>query len=266
MGRDPPIILVHGKSRFDVLLRHSIGQGSETASNHYFRGIGAALCHAGFEAFCSYVGGSVSVEVRAEKLRREILRITRDFELYPRVHIIAYSMGGIDARLMIYKHDMADRVANLTTLGSPHLGASLADVAMAEYPALIRLARRIGLDYTGIADLTTRRRSEFNEEAASFERRRGVKYGTIAGAQDPSRMGPMLRRLSEIIAAREGPNDGMVSLVSARWRDDVHVRDLDANHLNMIGWREREEAESGSTSTDFNRWIQDVYVNIARTL
>ena len=44
-----------------------------------------------------------------------------------KVHIIAHSMGGLDSRRMIVDLGMADKVASLTTIGTPHRGTILAD-------------------------------------------------------------------------------------------------------------------------------------------
>jgi triacylglycerol esterase/lipase EstA (alpha/beta hydrolase family) len=41
------------------------------------------------------------------------------------VHIIAHSMGGLDARhLIVDIVTMADKVGTLATIGTPHLGTS----------------------------------------------------------------------------------------------------------------------------------------------
>jgi len=58
-------------------------------------------------------------------LKNEIIRITDNFSRYPRVHIIAHSMGGLDARLMIYRYRLEDRVASLTTVGTPILAVPM---------------------------------------------------------------------------------------------------------------------------------------------
>ena len=42
------------------------------------------------------------------------------------MHLIAHSMGGLDARHMIVREGMAERVASLTTVGTPHNGTPVA--------------------------------------------------------------------------------------------------------------------------------------------
>ena len=56
----------------------------------------------------------------------------------PKVHIIAHSMGGLDARHMIVDLGMADKVASLTTIGTPHRGTILADHLLDHGGAMLR--------------------------------------------------------------------------------------------------------------------------------
>ncbi len=233
---------------------------------HYFRRIRSALLAAGFETFHSNVGWGDPVEARAGRLRREILRLTRDFQLHDKVHIIGHSMGGLDARRMIFRHRMEDRVASLTTIGTPHLGTVIADLGIGRLEAVIPMIGALGLDISGLADLTTQRCRAFNEEADAFERSNGVKYQTYAGCQERSRVYSMLKLTYDFILSREGPNDGLVSVDSARWREDVHVRDLDADHLNQIGWCDTNEPEYRTDREGFERRMREVYLEIARGL
>ena len=54
------------------------------------------------------------------------------------VHLIAHSMGGLDARYMISCLDMADHVLTLTTLGTPHRGTSFADWGVSRLERIVR--------------------------------------------------------------------------------------------------------------------------------
>ncbi len=46
-----------------------------------------------------------------------------------RAHIIAHSMAGLDARWVITQNGMADRIASLTTIATPHRGTTLGNIA-----------------------------------------------------------------------------------------------------------------------------------------
>lgn len=207
-----PIILVHGLCPFDQILRpFSKLDNRDDDRFHYFRKIRSTLAANGFEAFHSRVSWAGSLARRASDLKREITRITDNFSKWPRVHIIAHSMGGLDARLMIVKYRMADRVASLTTIGTPHWGSSFADWRMKRYGALLGLVRPLGLDLYGLKDLTRASCRRFNERTEKFERGNGVLYQTYGGVEPVERIFRPLRDSYRIIWEEEGENDGSVS-------------------------------------------------------
>src|SRR5436190_277798 len=75
-----------------------------------------------------------------------------------KVIIIAHSMGGLDARYMISRLGMADRVAALVTLSTPHHGSPYADWCLKNLGmklGAMKVARLLGLDVQAIADLST---------------------------------------------------------------------------------------------------------------
>ncbi len=51
-----------------------------------------------------------------------------------KVHIVAHSMGGLDARYLVSKLGWGDRVATLTTISTPHRGSRIADVLVKAIP------------------------------------------------------------------------------------------------------------------------------------
>jgi hypothetical protein len=81
---------------------------------------------------------------RADKIenRGRVLRQTIEDELkkWPtgtRVHILAHSMGGLDSRWALAQDGMADKIASLTTIATPHRGTSLGDLAYDELPIIL---------------------------------------------------------------------------------------------------------------------------------
>lgn len=122
-----PIILAHGISPFDrVIHPFSEIDNRDDDRCHYFRKIRSSLIKNGYLAFHNRVGWT-------SDLKKEITRITKNFTRWPKVHIIAHSMGGLDARQMIFRYQMQDRIASLTTIGTPHLGTSFADWGMKRF-------------------------------------------------------------------------------------------------------------------------------------
>lgn len=262
-----PIILAHGICPFHRLLPfNSSHDNSSDDSFHYFRKIRSSLISSGFSVFHAKVSWSSSLETRALDLRNEIVTITRSFSRWPGVHIIAHSMGGLDARYMIYRYGMEKHVISLTTIGTPHLGTSYADWGLRNYSFVIRLAGILSLDLTGFRDLSREECMRRNSVLADFEKDNGVRYRTVAGIQPRVRIFRLFRFSYGIIWREEGENDGLVSLPSAKWKDEFFLGIMDADHLNQIGWWEGSEGKAGFRREEFERGIRDYYHSIAMGL
>lgn len=109
-----PIVLAHGMSGFDSLF----------GVVDYWPGIVSALQSDGAEVFVTEVSQFNQTEARGEQLLaqiEEIVAITGE----PKVNIIGHSHGGLDARYVAAMRP--DLVASVTTVGTPHHGAELAD-------------------------------------------------------------------------------------------------------------------------------------------
>lgn len=109
-----PIVLAHGMSGFDSLF----------GVVDYWPGIVTALESGGAEVFVTEVSQFNQSEARGAQLLaqvEEIVAITGE----AKVHIIGHSHGGFDARYVAAMRP--DLVASVTTVGTPHQGAELAD-------------------------------------------------------------------------------------------------------------------------------------------
>jgi triacylglycerol lipase len=267
MSTSYPIILAHGICPFDRIINPLFHRDNGPKDRlHYFRKIRSTLLAHGFEAFHARVSWGAELERRARDLKNEISYITDQFTRWPRVHIIAHSMGGLDSRWMIYKYRMEDRVASLTTIGAPHLGSSYAERRLKRSGWLIHAAGYLGLNIRGLRDLTPESCHERNRIMEDFEKNNRVLYQTIAGAQPIERTFVLLRPSFRAIWEEEGENDGLVSLRSALWKDEYFMKKIDADHLNQIGWWDRGEARSGMDRKTFEARIQEVYLEIAKGL
>jgi triacylglycerol lipase len=263
-----PIILAHGICRFDQWLNVTFGVDNQSDDRlHYFKRIRSTLIAHGFTVFHSRVGWADGVETRAEQLRDELIKHTKGFTRSAKVHIIAHSMGGLDARHMIYNYRLEERVASLTTIGTPHKGSSFADWGLPRINRVAKTLASLGLNVTGFEDLRTDACKVFNEKVEEFERGNGVKYQTYAGVQPRKRIFWPLRLLPyDIIEQREGPNDGLVSLESAKWRPEVFKGQIDADHLNEVGWCDLAEPGGLLHPGRFEARIRQFYVDVANGL
>jgi triacylglycerol lipase len=218
-----PIVLVHGLLGYD-----QIRCGRWTLVE-YFRGIGRALLAAGNRVLVPRLSPTQGVGDRARQLQRYIHQSAGTEP----VHVIAHSMGGLDARHMISNLGMADRVLTLTTVGTPHRGSPCADLGIRYLGAVVRpLLDFLRIPYQAYFDLTTNSCRMFNERTPDAP---GVRYFSVAGRIE----GPWqsLRWLpgQKLVERVEGPNDGVVSVASATWGENLDV--WPGDHLNLINWK-----------------------------
>lgn len=180
--------------------------------HNYFSVLREFLEQRGFRALFPLVLPTGGVIERARQLRDQIRRWTHE-----PVNLIAHSMGGLDCRYLITHLGMADQVRSLTTISTPHRGTYLADWFQANYrrrvPLLLTL-EALGINVDGFRDCQVAACQAFNEQTPDVA---GVRYFSYGGDVPQTRVSPMLRRGWALLHAVEGPNDGLVSVASARW-------------------------------------------------
>jgi triacylglycerol lipase len=222
--RDPrlrhPVVLAHGVLGFDKI---AIGGRDHS----YFRGVTGHLTRVGAEVHRPRVPPSASIAMRAEAFARMVRELPAK-----KVNVIAHSMGGLDVRYAIAKLGLGDRIASLTTIGTPHLGTPLANLG-ARLSDLLRLKLLLGrvLDIDAFYDLTTERMQAFNRDVADV---RGVHYGSIVARVERARANPLLWPSHLYLSERSGANDGIVPFESQRWGEVL--KEIDADHWAQIGW------------------------------
>jgi triacylglycerol lipase len=141
-------------------------------------------------------------------------------------------MGGLDARYLIARLSMADRVLTLTTLGTPHRGTTFADWGIRRLGRIAQpLFEILGIPPHGFYDLTTAKCRAFNEQVPDAP---GVRYFSVAGRHVGSWLHPEWQLPHRIVTQCEGPNDGIVSLASASYGESSEV--WEGNHLSLIHW------------------------------
>lgn len=273
-----PIVLAHGVCRFDVLWNAALeaDNNDDPAIDrlHYFKGVRTMLRQKGYRVYHSSVSWGAGVDQRAEDLRRNLLHALEDCGAQ-RANIIAHSMGGLDARHMLFNDRNRDRiherVASLTTISTPHRGSPFADWGIDHLPFAVPLARKIGLDLSAMKDLRVSSCRAFNEnpEVRDFEAEceRTVQFRTYAGRQAFWGVFNPLRLPFYIIEKKEGENDGLVSVASAKWEERYFQGTLDgADHLNELGWWDTDQLWAGENPEELLRRVHAFYARIAQEL
>lgn len=289
----PPLVLAHGITRPDYLIDYVIRKFNLPLYDfsliadrfHYFKGIAGHLKKHGFEVYHTSVSFAADVDTRGRDLRREIERILAAMG-HEQVHIIGHSMGGLDARHMIVNENMADKVASLTTLGTPHLGASIATWALENgFDKIIETLRKV-INLEGCNSLTPAACQKFNEAARNAEALNPVFYQTFAAAQKRELTFLPFQKTWQIVYDNEGDNDGLVALKSQQWTPELradngvvkpvaqHDFPFAADHVNQMGWWHWNgvqdskwwDAKLFREKKEFEAKVKNVYLQIAQGL
>ncbi len=285
-----PIVLAHGIARFDALLEILRKKGNlpDTPLGdefHYFKGIKPHLEANGFRVFHPNQDFAGPVQFRAEQLKARVDEVLSNTGA-AKVHLIGHSMGGLDARHMIVDHGMAEKVASLTTIGTPHLGTVLADHVLGNGGEFFMEIMRRVINLDGFADLTVTACETFNRRAEDSEARNSVAYQAYASIEDIHLIFAPLLPAWIFIRNHDGRNDGLVSFRSQQWKPELVASDgtrkpvaqkefpFPADHLNQVGWWDPQEALNPKmllTSVvkqvaTFERKVRDLYLDIARNL
>jgi triacylglycerol lipase len=226
-----PIVLVHGMFGADEFRLGSWARWD------YFLGIPEAMRRAGNEVYVARLSPTDGIRQRAEQLRGFIQRVLPDAPL----HLIGHSMGGLDARYLISKMDVGQRVLSLTTLGTPHRGCSFADWALRRLVRLVSpLFQQFGVPIQGFRDVTTQSMARFNEEIID---RPGVRYFSVAGQWHWHWTNPNWHLSFPVVSRLEGENDGLVSVQSSRWGESFEI--WPGDHMNLVNWPEPFVSSTG---------------------
>ena len=273
-----PIILAHGVCRFDILWNESLDADNNDDPKidrlNYFRGVRTMLKAKKYQVFHSKVAWAASVDKRAADLKDNLSKILDETKA-EKVNIIAHSMGGLDSRHMMFNDRddgrIHERIASLTTISTPHAGSPFADWGLDNFSRIPAMFKKIGLNIDAFQDLKTDSCNAFNErpEVVDFELtcQSQIKFQTWAGRQDFWGVFNLLKGPFRVIEEKEGENDGLVSVSSAKWRDDYFKGILDeTDHLNELGWWDISQLVEGESPDELLRRIHNFYAKIANDL
>lgn len=236
-----PVVLVHGMMAKDFPFWHA------------FRGISDFLEKQNVTVYVTNQDGIGAITTNAQQLKAEILEILQK-ENCEKVNIIAHSKGGVDSRYMISCLGMAEHVASLTTLSSPHHGSGLSARLLKMPPFLAKTIaffnntafRILGDKHPDILqlgrDLTPEAMEQFNATAPNMP---GVYYQSFSSTS-PDKKAFLLSVPYQISRyCEQDDTDGMVSVHSSQWGNYRGSMGESIDHFKMVGMYGTEKKLTG---------------------
>jgi len=252
---DAPIILAHGAFGFD-----------RVGALAYWSRIPAHLRSLGYEVYVTHVDPIAGTDLRSQRLGDQ-LECLGGAVGADRFHLVGHSQGGLDARRLAHDPNFgAERIASITTVATPHRGTTAADLMMAQEDgsqwmnavlalyAAVTSAPVEAVDVRAqFSQLTTEYLQTFNQ---AFPDISGIDYRSWAGRSVPNRLrqdrgeevcagavysnpegrdvvDPLFALFLPRIQEAEGPNDGLVSVRSAKW--GIFQGCVPADHIDEVG-------------------------------
>lgn len=248
-------------TKYPILLVHGVFFRDSNILNYWGR-IPAELKKNGALVYYGDQQSALSIKDSAEELSRKIREIINKTGC-EKVNIIAHSKGGLDSRYAIQKCGIAEYVASLTTVNTPHKGCKFADYLLEKAPEYLlnsvadqynKIFSLIGdssPDFISAArDLTTKACDEFNK---SITDTMGVYCQSVGSVQKKATSGRFPLNITyHAVNIFDGENDGLVGVESFPWgekyilnkpqgsRGISHGDMIDLNRENFDGFDVRE--------------------------
>ncbi|KAI0308281.1 Alpha/Beta hydrolase protein [Multifurca ochricompacta] len=220
-----PIVFCHGLLGFDSV---TIGPSIAPLEVTHWRGIKEVLQANGIEVLMTRVPATSSPIERARVLERKI------------EDTYAGRSGGLDCRYLasnLCAHTF--HILSITTISTPHRGSSFADhfldtVGPERFPSFLSLLDMLpngGGDGSAFTCLTPSAMHKFNQHTPDLP---SIKYFSWGATYTPGLIDTW-KWPHSVILDKEGPNDGLVSVESAKW--GIYLGTVqDASHLDLVGW------------------------------
>ena len=262
-------------TKYPIVLVHGAGFRDSNVGINYWGRIPQTLKDKGAKLYYGGTDGWCSIEQGAKDLKAAVNKVLKQTGS-AKVNIVAHSKGGLEARYMISSLGMADKVASLTTISTPHRGSKTMDSLLESPDVLVKgvgaagsLVRFVWGDrrpdfYAGVTSLRTEDVKAFNKKNPD---KAGVYYQSFAGELPVPANDIILALTASMIANDEGPNDGMVSVESAKWTNFLGVLrgkgSRGVSHLDEVDFRRTDVAIEPLLGA---KTVRDFYVALVAEL
>lgn len=238
------------QTRYPILLVHGTGFRDWRGLQYWGR-IPKALEEHGAQVFFGNQDGWATVEKNAAALRDRVEAVLEETGS-EKVHLIAHSKGGLDARCMISSLGMGNQVASVSLVATPNHGSQTMDLLYRMPKWVFHLGgffvnawyRMLGdkhPDFCSVCfQFTTSWAREFNEMNPDVD---GVLYRSYTGVMSSWRSDILMWWQNLVMGWVEKDNDGLVTLESARWSGFQEVWQgvggRGVSHMDEIDFRRR---------------------------
>lgn len=242
-----------------VVLMHGFGVGASFRRGGHLHSQALHLRSRGVRAVAPNVSPYNTVEARTTMWDDRLQHVLEDTNS-DRLLIVAHSMGGLDARYLISKMNWHEAIDVLVTVSTPHRGSSIAQFILDQPQAvrewLVDMADWVGSNILDDSSANIRQalteltpeyvQNTFNEDVPDHPDVEYWSYGCQAGKGTDIPIDPVFRYLNRYLFEREGVNDGIVSVQSARW--GKYQGTVDADHARQVGLSSRLAAPFDSNA------------------
>ena len=213
------------KTRYPIVMVHGVGFRDVRWFNYWGR-IPGELQKNGATIYYGHQEGWAVLEKNAEVIKQKIYEVMKENNC-DKVNIIAHSKGGLDSRYAMCELGMAEHVASLTTICTPHRGSQLIPVLRrlpdSVYKSICRIIDDVFRKYGDVEpdvyhsslQLSPEFCEQFNEKYPNVE---GVYYQSYASVMRNCFSNSILSIPFLLMKMAAGPNnDGLVEEESAKW-------------------------------------------------
>ena len=175
--------------------------------------------------------------------------------------LLGHSAGGLTARALAHQPSLHGRIRDIITIGTPHQGTNLAELALSypqRRPLLARAFRTVGYDLKIRSQIfsvfTPNAISGFNQRYPDLP---GVRYHHILAHTPPSHLCvpyQVLHRITHQDGGWQQPSDGYISCESQSWGTRLTETKLD--HFAQIGYFLQAQAS-------IRRELQQEFIGVA---
>lgn len=233
-------------TRHPVVLMHGFGIGASLRRGGHLHKQALHLRSRGVRAIAPNVSPYNTVRARTKMWDQRLRHVLQEANA-DRLSLIAHSMGGLDARYLISRMGWHDHIEVLVTVATPHRGSSVANLILSQPDAvrdwLTDMANWLGSHILedGTANMREALREltpgyiedTFNTEVPDHPDVTYYSFGGQAGEGTTIPVSPIFRYFNTYLHDREGVNDGIVSVRSARW--GTYLGTVDADHAQQVG-------------------------------